>query len=526
MGRHFEPSAAGAGRRTLPLLLLLLLLFGIASSVGPIDGADEQDESLEAADEGLEEDIGEAPDDQEENNFDHEPDHSAGEFGSGAHAKAHRMAKEAQEAGESLEVKRARLEAYKQQQEADMRKLEEDMRRQEELAATKKQEAANADQQVTERAEHNISRERWGQLTPDYFKRTNGSKGLPLLLSNAVRVQFPAKDESRQAANWTMELILAIAGKQELQELTVAKAPEVEVSFGHATVLEDSTHAAIFAALQPLHPVFSREGPLVRLRKTRFFYIIEQGAGFHLLSHPHEDSYNILLHGPSQLWWFPEAEDAEEEMPFKEVCRRWQLTLHSDHLEKSFSIKQEQGDAVWVPAGRKHAVCAGIDSENTDLVSVSMGGRGDAGNWTKLMFAARDGNVQWLQRAQDDVKAKPGGSIAQEINKVVDNGGPEGSVATATQIAASSGHVAALDWLLERRADIGGPQFSPGEPHPHHLAAAHGHTSAIAALVKARADISAKVGFGNAAEWAYHYGHMDVVEWLEEQGHHVRDDEL
>merc|ERR1719162_1996298 len=102
--------------------------------------------------------IGEAPDTvEEENDFDRKPDHAAGEFGSGAHAKAHRMAKEAQEAEDSLEVKRARLEAYS----ADMRKLEEDMRKQEELAAAKKQEAANAEQQVTEHAEHNISRERW-----------------------------------------------------------------------------------------------------------------------------------------------------------------------------------------------------------------------------------------------------------------------------------------------------------------------------------------------------------------------------
>lgn len=367
-----------------------------------------------------------------------------------------------------------------------------------------------------------LRREAWRDLSPHVFARSYAKQGQPLLLEGASRVGMMEFPEARQAAKWNQEYLGTRAGVQMLRELPRALAPEVSAAFGDSIVLEDSTHSALFVALRPLSPTFPRDGPLAPLRATQLLFAAAPGAGFEQHLHRREDSYNVLLQGPAQLWWFPRESSAEHSSgnsSFRELCKSWnpESGLFGGMIRPSLLV-QHPGDAVWIPAGVRHAVCA--STSNGSTAAVSAGGRGDYASWTKAMLAARDGSIPLLQRALNVVAMSA--NVEREVNKV-GRGGPEGSSTSAGHLAASRGHALALEWLLKRRANLGallvaadGSAAASAQPHPHHLAAAHGHVPALAMLASFRANLAARAGpeDGTAARWAARAGHSDVLRWL------------
>merc|ERR1712050_178855 len=145
---------------------------------------------------------------------------------------------------------------------------------------------------------------------------------------------------------------------------------------------------------------------------------------------------------------------------------------------------------------------------------------GYMGGWTKTMLAARDGSIPLLQRGTN--VAALSANVAKEINKV-GTGGPLGTMTTAVHLAASRGHVAALEWLLKRGGEVDSAAVMKDQkahlsvpPAPHHLASAYGHTPALDMLLAYKADLSAR--FGLKKETAYDVaaraGRVNVVTFL------------
>lgn len=380
-----------------------------------------------------------------------------------------------------------------------------------------------------------ISRDIWRDMHPLAFAKVYGKQNKPLLLKRALQLTIDGTSEATQASKWSPDFLATKLGTHTLADLPRAFLPETAIAFGGAVAIEDSTHAELFAKLRPLTPIFHKHGPLSRLRGTQLLFVAPPGAGFGLHSHAWEDGYNLLLQGAPQRWVFltnnrrlAENISQPDAMVFANSCPQVQNDIVSSNSTNRLDIAltacvQHPGDAIWIPAGIQHAVCTTSDAKAS---AVSTGGRGDYGGWTNVMLAARDGSIPLLQRALN-VKSMSGNG-AREIKKSVING-PNRSLTTAVHLAASRGHTRALEWLLKRGGEVGPAQIPidlaksqvslAGRPHPHHVAATHGHLAALQVLVAHRADVTASLGrySGNAYDLARRAGHTLIVRWLSEQ---------
>lgn len=356
-----------------------------------------------------------------------------------------------------------------------------------------------------------LPRELWRDLSPAAFARTHTHRKQPLLLRGSLRLELHDGPEVKQAAKWT-DYLKERTGNRTLDDLPRAFAPEAHVTFGDALVLEDATHSALFATLRHLSPTFPRNGPLALLRATQLLFVFPPGGGVGTHMHAKEDSYNVLLHGGPVFWYFPTG---DKTLP--ELCQGASWPPREPYDSGLKTCTQHPGDAMWIPAGIRHAACVRSSSAEG---AVSAGGRGDVGGWTRVMLAARDGSIPLLQRAVN--VAALDARVSKVINKVV-QGGSGGFSATAVHLAASRGHAPVVEWLLKRRAEVRPLRRETwGFPHPHHGAAVHGHVPTLELLVAYRADVTARVvglsGEGKTLlDLAAEAGHSVVTDWLTER---------
>jgi ankyrin repeat protein len=90
---------------------------------------------------------------------------------------------------------------------------------------------------------------------------------------------------------------------------------------------------------------------------------------------------------------------------------------------------------------------------------------------------------------------------------------------TPLHCAAEGGHVAVIDLLLERGADVNAANDAAGGQRPLHVAAQHGHAAAAARLLERGADVRAPIAGGETAlHLAARQHHAAVVRLLLERG--------